>query len=115
MNNTVQYEGRIKEKIEESLDLNVGSEQTRLNKEYKDKITFKLINNNKTQKRKWATYNQLVIELNELGLFTKKKELQYKLTNDDHGDPKKICSKLIENIGDLTDELKRLYIKIKGF
>lgn len=115
MSTTLKNKGELKSEIKQLLDLNVGNEKTKLNKVYKNKITERLLNGSNKTKHKWATYNQLVVELNKAGLFTKKKELQYKLTDNEQPHPKKICLNILRDTHIEGKEFNRLYHKIMNF
>jgi hypothetical protein len=85
-----------------------------LEHEYEDKLTENLINGDLEKKKRWLTYNQVIIELkNTIKDNVKVKELQYKLTDDTN--PNDVCIEIIEGVGERSPELERLYEKIKNF
>jgi len=103
----------LKTKIRQVLTEHYGDFNSYLEIEYENKLTESLILGNLEQKKAWATYNQVVLEIkNSLNDTLKVKELQYKLT--ENSDPKSVCINIIEPLKDLTPELQRLYIKIKN-
>jgi hypothetical protein len=104
----------IKEKIRTVLREHYGDFDSYLEHEYEIKITQNLILGDNEKKQAWATYNQVILELkNTLKDNLKVKELQYKLTED--VDPNEVCIEVIEPIKSQTEELERLYNKIKNF
>lgn len=104
----------IKEKIRLALREHYGEFNSYLEHEYEDKITENLILGDSEEKKAWATYNQVMLELkNNLKDTLKVKELQYKLTDD--ADPNEVCIEIIETLDSKTPELERLYYKIKNF
>jgi len=104
----------IKEKIKTVLREHYGDFDSYLEHEYEIKITQNLILGDNEKKQAWATYNQVILELkNTLKDNLKVKELQYKLTED--VDPNEVCIEVIESIKSQTEELERLYNKIKNF
>ena len=104
----------IRNKIRSTLKEHYGEFNTKLEKEYEDVITNKLFFSDIINKRKWVTYNQLVIYLNrkpELLFYLK--ELLYRITDNEN--PKKVCIDILMKLKDSDEELDRLYHKIKGF
>lgn len=104
----------LKEKIKIALRERYGDFNTYLEHEYENKITETLILGDVEEKKAWATYNQVMLELkNNLKDNLKVKELQYMLTEET--DPNEVCIQVIEDIKSKTPELERLYYKIKNF
>jgi len=91
-----------------------GDFNTYLEHEYEDRVTEHLFIGSIIDKQKWATYNQVIIELkNNLKDTLKVKELQYKLT--ENLDPTDVCLEVLSNLKTKTPELERLYYKIMNF
>lgn len=104
----------LKKKIKEALKEVYGEFETHLEIEYEAVITENLLNGSHKDKTEWATYNQVILEFkHKLNNMSKVKELQYKLTDD--ADPNQVCIEIISESDSQTDELKRLYYKIKNF
>jgi hypothetical protein len=104
----------LKQKIKDKLREVYGTFDTYLEIEYENLIIEKLLNDNWSHKRKWATYNQLVLELkNNIKNMLKVRELQYSLTEDVLS--KSRCLNIIEDIKNDSPELTRLYEKISNF
>lgn len=104
----------LKTKIRKVLRENYGEFSTLLEHEYENKLIEILIVGDINNKRAWATYNQVMLELkNSLKDMLKVKELQYKLT--ENLDPNEVCIEIIETIPFKTPELERLYNKIRNF
>ena len=104
----------LKQKIKTKLREVYGTFDTYLEIEYENLIIEKLLNGNWKHKRKWATYNQLVLELkNNIKNILKVRELQYNLTEDILS--KSRCLNIIEDIKNDSPELARLYNKISNF
>ena len=104
----------IRGKIREVLTKEYGNFDTYLEHVYEDKLTENLADGNIKNKKKWLTYNQVVLELkNSIKDTIKVKELQYKLTED--SDPNKVCIEVIKPIKHRSQELERLYYKIINF
>jgi hypothetical protein len=104
----------IKSKIREVLKSQYGDFETYLEHIYEDKLTEKLSESSLKGKKKWMTYNQVVLELkHSIKDSLKVKELQYKLT--ENTDPNKVCIEVIEPIKNRSPELERLYYKIINF
>ena len=104
----------IKNKIKSVLTDNYGEFSSYLEKLYEEKLTEKLSSDYILDKKIWATYNQVVIELklqfnNDLLL----KEFLYIITDDNISNETIIF--FIEKIENKTNELDRLYDKIKNF
>ena len=104
----------LKEKIRMVLREHYGDFDSYLEHEYENKITENLITGDIEEKKAWATYNQVILELkNTLKDNLKVKELQYKLTEDVN--PNEVCIQVIEPVKNQSPELERLYYKIKNF
>jgi hypothetical protein len=104
----------MRDKIKMSLKEVYGDFSTYLENEYKEKIIEILINESWVNKRKWITFNQLIVEIKDsLNDELKVKELQYRLTDIEN--PTEVCISVLENIKKTTPELERLYLKIKNF
>ena len=103
----------MKEKIKLILRELYGPENTNLDKISIDVITEGLLLEEWYEKEKWATYNQVLLEVKILGDPKKIQELQYFLT--DKLDPKNICIKVIKSIDNRNSELERLLEKIQTF
>ena len=104
----------LKQKIKDSLREVYGTFDTYLEIEYENLIIEKFLSDNWSHKRKWATYNQLVLELkNNINNIIKVRELQYTLTEDVLS--KSNCLNVIEDIKNDSPELRRLYEKISNF
>ena len=99
--------GKIKKILRESLGDLVKSS---LGSQYEKLVTENLLSD---KKREWATYNQVIIELNNLKERKKIEEVQYRLT--DKEDPNQVIVEILEAFDGLTPELERLYYKIKNF
>ncbi len=104
----------IKNKIKAVLNDNYGEFSSYLEKIYEEKLTEKLSSDFILDKKIWATYNQVVIELkvklnNDLLL----KEFLYLITDDNISNEAILF--FIEKIDNKTNELDRLYDKIKNF
>ena len=68
-----------------------------------------------TDKRKWITYNQVLLELkHNIKDMLKVKELQYKLT-EENTNPRISCIDVLDSLKNRSDELERLYNKIRNF
>lgn len=104
----------LKQKIKDKLREVYGTFDTYLEIEYENLIIEKFLSDNWSHKRKWATYNQLVLELkNNINNIIKVRELQYTLTEDVLS--KSNCLNVIEDIKNDSPELRRLYEKISNF
>ena len=101
-------------KIKEALRECYGEFDTYLELEYENKITENLLNGSMSQKREWATYNQVILELkHSIKDNLKVKELQYRLT--DKSNPGEVCIDVIRDIPQRSAELERLFNKIRNF
>lgn len=104
----------LKVRIREVLKENYGDFDTYLEHKYEDKLTETLIVGSYKNKKEWATYNQVILELkHSLKDMLRVKELQYKLT--DNSNPNEVCIEVIESVKDKSPELERLYYKIINF
>ena len=104
----------LKAKIRQILKEHYGNFDSGLEHTYEDTLTEKLIVGNTQQKKAWATYNQVILELkHSIKDMLKVKELQYKLT--ENSDPNEVCIEVIKEVKNRTPELDRLYYKIVNF
>lgn len=103
-----------REIIKNSLRSAYGDFDTYLEHKYEDLMTKVLLKSNLNEKKKWITYNQVVIELkHNVKDMIKVKELQYKLT--ENTDPISVCIEVLDSLKLKTPELERLYYKINNF
>ncbi len=103
-----------REIIKNSLRSAYGDFDTYLEHKYEDFITKILLKSNLNEKKKWITYNQVVLELkHNIKDMLKVKELQYKLT--ENIDPIDVCIEVLNSLNPKTPELERLYNKINNF
>ena len=106
----MELKGKIKKKLREVY----GDFQTYLEYEYENRSTENLMSGTKKNKKEWATYNQVILELkHNLKDMLKVKELQYRLTEEE--EPREMCIDFMENLKDKSPELERLYYKIRNF
>jgi hypothetical protein len=104
----------IRSRIQEVLKSQYGDFETHLEHLYQNKIIDKLTGDNIKDKKKWVTYNQVILELkHSIKDNLRVKELQYKLT--DNSDPDHVCIEVLEEVKARTPELERLYYKIINF
>jgi len=103
----------LRDKIKIALRELYGNEKTNLDRVFIEVITEGLLISEWFEKEKWATFNQVVFELNSIGEIKKAQELQYYLT--DNNDPIIACLTIIERMGNKNNELARLYEKITTF
>lgn len=104
----------LKDKIRKSLRDVYGEFESGLELEYETVITENLLNEDFSIKEEWVTYNQVVLEFkHNLKDLLKVKQLQYELT--DSRDPKDVCINLIRSSEIRSEELDRLYYKIRNF
>jgi len=89
-----------------------GSFSTPLEREYENKIVQELLTSDLEGKRKWATFNQVIVEVKVSGV-NKLSELLYRITDGE--DPVKCCIDILEPMVHMTAEMERLYTKIKLF
>lgn len=104
----------IKDDIRLKLREAYGDAETYLETEYEQYLTEHIYISTIDNKRKWVTYNQVILELkHNLKDMLRVKELQYKLTETTN--PNNTCIEVLSGLGTLTPELDRLYHKIKNF
>ena len=104
----------IRGKIRQVLREQYGEFNTHLEHVYEETVTKKLSDKNIKNRKAWATYNQVVLELkHSLKDNLRVKELQYKLTED--SDPNQVCIDVINEVKNFSPELERLYYKIVNF
>jgi len=104
----------IREKIKSVLKDEYGDFNSYLEDKYETRLTERLIGGDIKDKKAWATYNQVILELkHSIKDQLKVKELQYKLTEDIN--PNEVCIDIIKKVKNLTPELERLYYKILNF
>lgn len=115
MNNIIKTPiDNIKSIIKKSLKIDGKERLSQLEKDYENKLVKELSSKSIQQKRKWMTYNQLVIELKDNFHGRYYKKLQYRLT-DEASNPRRSCIQTICELDHGTEEIERLYLKIKGF
>lgn len=101
----------LKGKIRKVLRKHYGKFESYLEHIYEDKLTENLIVGGIEERRAWATYNQVILELkHSLKDLLRVKELQYKLTETTT--PNEACIEVIEEVKHYSPELERLYYKI---
>lgn len=104
----------LKMKIRQVLREQYGDFRTHLEHVYENKVTQQLTSKNPKERKAWATYNQVVLELkNSIKDNLRVKELQYKLT--DNLDPNQVCIDVIHEVKTFSPELERLFYKIQNF
>ena len=104
----------LRVKIRKALREKYGEFNTYLEHAYEKKVTENLIVGDIEDKKAWATYNQVILELkHSLKDHLKVKELQYKLTESTN--PNEVCIQVIEDVKHRSSELERLYYKITNF
>ena len=104
----------MRNKITRILRESYGEFNSSLESLYNETITENLLHESWEHKRKWATYNQVVLELKKTPIKEKKyEELLFRLSNLE--EPNQICIEIIKESGIVTDELERLYYKINQF
>ena len=104
----------LRSKIKKVLREHFISNDSLVEQQYVDKITKVLLESTDYERRKWVTYNQVILEVRDsIKDMLKVQELQYKLTESHN--PKNDCINLIYNYKDFTPEMKRLYDKISLF
>ncbi len=104
----------LRARIKKVLKEHYGNFESVLEHEYETKLTENLIEGDISNKKAWATYNQVILELkNSVKDMLKVRELQYKLTENKN--PNDVCIEVIENVKDRSPELERLYYKIRNF
>ena len=105
----------LKNKIRQTLREVYGSFDTYLEHEYEAHLTEHINSDSMNDKKKWVTYNQVLLELkHNIKDMLKVKELQYKLTEDDYN-PTISCIDVLDSLKNRSDELERLYNKIRNF
>jgi hypothetical protein len=105
----------IKNKIRKTLREFYGDFETYLEHEYENRLTEHIYGDSLNDKKKWATYNQVLLELkHNIKDMLKVKELQYKLT-EDNSNPTISCIDVLDSLKSRSEELERLYYKIKNF
>lgn len=104
----------MRDKIRLKLRESYGGIHTYLENEYEDYLTENIYISTIDNKKKWVTYNQVILELkHNLKDMLRVKELQYKLTES--ANPNETCIEVLSGLETLTPELDRLYHKIKNF
>ena len=104
----------IKDDIRFKLREAYGGAQTYLETEYEQYLTEHIYISTIDNKKKWVTYNQVILELkHNLKDMLRVKELQYKLTESTN--PNDTCIEVLSGLDRLTPELDRLYNKIRNF
>jgi two-component sensor histidine kinase len=104
----------LKEKIRSALRESYGTFNSNLEHEYEDKVTEVLIKGSTNNRKEWATYNQVILELkHNIKDNLRVRELLYRLTNRE--DPNNACIEVIKEITGRSAELDRLYHKIINF
>lgn len=105
----------IKNKIRKTLREVYGDFETYLEHEYENRLTEHIFSDSPKDKQKWATYNQVLLELkHNIKDMLKVKELQYKLT-EENSNPTISCIDVLDSLKYRSEELERLYNKIKNF
>ena len=91
-----------------------GDFETYLEGAYEKHLTENIHNGTIDTKRRWATYNQVVLELkHNIKDMLRVKELQYKLTEGLN--PSDVCIEVLSDVKTMSPELERLYYKIRNF
>lgn len=104
----------VKDKIRLKLREAYGEFETYLEGSYEQYLTENIYLSNIDNRRKWITYNQVILELkHSLKDMLRVKELQYKLIES--ANPNNTCIEVLSTLDRLTPELDRLYHKIKNF
>ena len=104
----------IRDKIRFKLREAYGEFETYLEDAYEQYLTENIYKSNIDNKKKWVTYNQVILELkHNLKDMLRVKELQYKLTESTN--PNDTCIEVLSSLENLTPELDRLYHKIRNF
>ena len=104
----------LRDKIRFKLREAYGEFETYLEGTYEQYLTENIYTSSIDNKRKWVTYNQVILELkHNLKDMLKVKELQYKLTES--ANPNHTCIEVLSGLKNMTPELDRLYHKIKNF
>tara|TARA_R110000796_G_scaffold61077_2_gene141367 strand:+ start:13387 stop:13707 length:321 start_codon:yes stop_codon:yes gene_type:complete len=106
----VEIRDRIRFKLREAY----GDVETYLENTYEQYLTENIYISSIDNKKKWMTYNQVILELkHNLKDMLRVKELQYKLTETTN--PNETCIEVLSSLSNLTPELDRLYNKIRNF
>lgn len=104
----------LRDKIRFKLREAYGEFETYLEGTYEQYLTENIYSSTIDNKKKWITYNQVILELkHNLKDMLKVKELQYKLTETTN--PNNTCIEVLSGLENMTPELDRLYHKIKNF
>lgn len=104
----------VKDKIRSKLKEAYGGFETYLEGTYEQYLTENIYTSSIDNKKKWVTYNQVILELkHNLKDTLRVKELQYKLTEATN--PNHTCIEVLNRLDKMTPELDRLYHKIKNF
>ena len=104
----------IKDNIRLKLREAYGNVETYLEGTYEQYLTENIYISTIDNKKKWVTYNQVILELkHNLKDMLRVKELQYKLTESTN--PNNTCIEVLSGLDELTPELDRLYNKIRNF
>tara|TARA_R110001592_G_scaffold324469_1_gene604095 strand:+ start:1429 stop:1749 length:321 start_codon:yes stop_codon:yes gene_type:complete len=104
----------IKDNIRLKLREAYGNVETYLEGTYEQYLTENIYISTIDNKKKWVTYNQVILELkHNLKDMLRVKELQYKLTESTN--PNNTCIEVLSGLDKLTPELDRLYNKIRNF
>jgi len=108
----------LKTKILKLLREGYGEFDSHLEVQYQETVSNNLTksqqSNNRNNVREWVTYNQVILEFkNNLRDFSKVKELQYRIT--DQEDPTEVCIEVIKESKQRSPELNRLYFKLMNF
>jgi hypothetical protein len=104
----------LNSRIRSTLKENYGDFVSDLEIEYENKVTEKLLNGDLKDREIWLTYNQVVLELkHNLRDTISTKELLYKLTDDDV-EYSEVCVEKISSLIVKSEELERLYYKLKN-
>ena len=104
----------VKDKIRFKLREAYGDIETYLEDRYEQYLTENIYTSTIDNKKKWVTYNQVILELkHNLKDMLRVKELQYKLTESTN--PNDTCIEVLSGLDNMTPELDRLYHKIKNF
>ena len=104
----------IRDNIRLKLREAYGDVETYLEGTYEQYLTENIYISTIDNKKKWVTYNQVILELkHNLKDMLRVKELQYKLTESTN--PNNTCIEVLSGLDKLTPELDRLYNKIRNF
>jgi hypothetical protein len=104
----------LKDKIRSVLKGVYGGFETYLEMEYENCMAETLSSGTIEDKKEWITYNQVILELkHNIKDMIRVKELQYRIL--DELEPRRVFMDVIQKIDCKSDELDRLYNKIKNF